>query len=587
MQMNYQMVYQNNLSIMLLLTRCKEAIRIQDYDGGVRRFREFLFYFQKTLEELIKNQNILIQDGIQIENTYMTGMLAELLAAQKENDYILLADYLELKVEPFLVMLQNMFSGKQLEHTQKNWFEDNLAVLQKKQERLAVLLKTEYEKHEFAEIDLLKPFTINSVTYSVEETQKGYLTIKIQRDGHHRYYHSNKDPREEGMYFASHYYNEEAFSYEVLGAGLLYHIWGLADKVSNALPINVYEPDLIILIINMMHYHLGHAFEHFLTLHYDPNLTKLINAIETNPYGFVIHAPSIDNIAMDTMKERMRSFFITDSSFRNQRTLLDCNFKLNVKALELSDDVSKKVEHDVWRYFFGKDIYIVAAGPSLDKNLEQLRQKPKNAVIISTGTTFHKMISMGIRPDYVMVTDPNERVIFQLRENEKESIPMILLSTANRQFIQKYHGKKYLIFQKEYKPAEEYAGLNNLTLYETGGSVTTTALDFSIRANAGRIIFLGLDLAFTNNLAHASDTSNMIATDEEELIEVKEYFGGKVLSDAKFIMYRKWIEKRIQRKDAHQIQMINATEGGSYILGMKHIPLERVIGKRMNEQIGD
>jgi len=439
---------------MLLLTRCKEAIRIQDYDGGVRRFREFLFYFQKNLEELIKNQNILIRDGIQIENTYMTGMLAELLAAQKENDYILLADYLELKVVPFLVMLQNMFSGKQLEHTQKNWFEDNLAVLQKKQERLAVLLKTEYEKHEFAEIDLLKPFTINSVTYSVEETQKGYLTIKIQRDGHHRYYHSNKDPREEGMYFASHYYNEEAFSYEVLGAGLLYHIWGLADKVSYALPINVYEPDLIILIINMMHYHLGHAFEHFLTLHYDPNLTKLINAIETNPHGFVIHAPSIDNIAMDTMKERMRSFFITDSSFRNQRTLLDCNFKLNVKALELSDDVSKKVEHDVWRYFFGKDIYIVAAGPSLDKNLEQLRQKPKNAVIISTGTTFHKMISMGIRPDYVMVMDPNERVIFQLRENEKESIPMILLSTANRQFIQKYHGKKYLIFQKEYKPAE-------------------------------------------------------------------------------------------------------------------------------------
>ena len=572
---------------MLLLTRCKEAIRIQDYDGGVRRFREFLFYFQKTLEELIKNQNILIQDGIQIENTYMTGMLAELLAAQKENDYILLADYLELKVEPFLVMLQNMFSGKQLEHTQKNWFEDNLAVLQKKQERLAVLIKTEYEKHEFAEIDLLKPFTINSVTYSVEETQKGYLTLKIQRDGHHRYYHSNKDPREEGMYFASHYYNEEASSYEVLGAGLLYHIWGLADKVSYALPINVYEPDLIILIINMMHYHLGHAFEHFLTLHYDPNLTKLINAIETNPHGFVIHAPSIDNIAMDTMKERMRSFFITDSSFRNQRTLLDCNFKLNVKALELSDDVSKKVEHDVWRYFFGKDIYIVAAGPSLDKNLEQLRQKPKNAVIISTGTTFHKMISMGIRPDYVMVTDPNERVIFQLRENEKESIPMILLSTANRQFIQKYHGKKYLIFQKEYKPAEEYAEQNNLTLYETGGSVTTTALDFSIRANAGRIIFLGLDLAFTNNLAHASDTSNMIATDEEELIEVKEYFGGKVLSDAKFIMYRKWIEKRIQRKDAHQIQMINATEGGSYILGMKHIPLEQVIGKRMNEQIGD
>ena len=578
--MNYQMVYQNNLSVMLLLTKCKEAIRVQDYDSGVRRFREFLFYFQKTLEELIKNQSTLLQEGIQIESTCMTGMLSELMEAQKENDYILLADYLELKVQPFLVMLQNTFSGKLPEHSRKNWFEDNLTALQKKQERLAVLLQTEYQKHGFAELDLMKPFTINSVTYSVEETQKGYLTIKVKRNGHNRYYHSNQDPREEGMHFASHYYNEEAFSYEVLGAGLLYHVWGLADKVSYALQIKVYEPDMVILIINMMHYHLAHAFENFLTLHYDPNLTKLIGAIEENPHGFVIHAPSIENIAMDTMKERMRSFFITDSSFRNQQTLLDCNFKINSRTLETREDVSLRVEHEIWKNFYGRDVYIIAAGPSLDKNLELLRKRTENTVVISTGTTFHKMLAAGIRPDYVMVTDPNDRVIFQLRENEEETIPMILLSTANRQFIQKYHGKKYLIFQNGYRPAEEYAIKNNLTLYETGGSVTTTALDFSIRAKAGRIIFLGLDLAFTNNLAHASDTSNMVATDEDELLEVKEYYGGKVFSDAKFIMYRKWIEKRIQSMDAKQIQIINATEGGSYILGMKHIPLDQVIGKR-------
>lgn len=101
----------------------------------------------------------------------------------------------------------------------------------------------------------------------------------------------------------------------------------------------------------------------------------------------------------------------------------------------------------------------------------------------------------------------------------------------------------------------------------------------SAQKPAGLFSF-GLDLAFTNNLAHASDTSTMVATDEDELLEVKEYYGGKVLSDAKFIMYRKWIEKRIQSMDAKQIQIINATEGGSYILGMKHIPLDQVIGKR-------
>lgn len=74
----------------------------------------------------------------------------------------------------------------------------------------------------------------------------------------------------------------------------------------------------------------------------------------------MIHAPSIGkNIAMDTMKERMRSFFITDSSFRNQQTLLDCNFKINSRTLETREDVSLRVEHEIWKNFYGRDVYII------------------------------------------------------------------------------------------------------------------------------------------------------------------------------------------------------------------------------------
>jgi len=573
------MIYQNNVSVLLLITRCKEAIRIQDYDNGVRRFREFLFYFQKTLEEVIKNEIILQEADIIIDSSYLTGMLSELMDAQKENDYILLADYLELKVQPFLIMIQESFRLKIPENFRKNWFEENIEILKMKDERLSVLLQTEYNKLELDDFDILKPLKVNQTVYSIEETQKGYLTLKVTRNHHTRYYHSNQDPREEGIYFANQYYNEDANGYDVLGAGLLYHVWGMADKVSCSVKIDVYEPDLLILIFNMMIYNLSHAFDNFLVLHYDPNLSKIINVIEENPYGFIIHAPSIDNIAMDTMKERIRSFFITDSSFRNQKILLGNNFKLNVQALSTIESVSDQAESEVWPRLKGKDVYIVAAGPSLDLNVNLLNKRPQDCVLISTGTTFHKLMALNIRPDYVMITDPNERVIFQLRNNEHEKIPIILLSTANRQFIQKYQGKKYLVFQKDFLPAENYAGKNGCPLYETGGSVATMSLDFAIRAGAARIIFLGLDLAFTNNLAHADDTSNMVATDEDELIEVKEYYGGKVLSDAKFIMYRRWIEKRIQKEDTYGIEIINATEGGSYIYGMKHTPLGALINQ--------
>lgn len=578
--MNMLFVYQNNISVLYLLTKCKEAIRVQDFDGGVRRFREFLVYFQRTLDEVMKHADALLEEGILIDSTYLIGMLGELMEAQQENDLILLADYLELKVQPYLILLQDKLGNKLPAKYIENRFESNIENLRKRDERLATLLETEYRKLHLAKADLLEPIQTEWVTYTIEETQKGYKTLKVTRAGHSKYYHSNQDPREEGMAFARQYYHEEALEYHVLGAGLMHHVFGLTDQLSLALPIHVYEPDVVIIILNLMLYDFTHLFSTCLTLHYDPNLNHLFDEITQNPNGFVIHAPSIDNIAMDTMKERIHAFFIADSSFRNQKILLETNFKLNMQALANEESVSVEVEAQVWNKMEGKDVYLIAAGPSLDRNLEQLKERPGNSIIISTGTTFYKMLSLGIRPDYVIISDPNERVIYQLRGNEEETIPMILLATANRQFIQKYKGKKYLIFQKEYAPSEKYASEHKKRLFETGGSVATTALDFAIRAGARRIIFLGLDLAFTNNLAHAQDTSNMVASDPADLIPVKEYFGGKVLSDAKFIMYRKWMEKRIQKEDSLKIEIINATEGGSYVYGMKHIPLSTFLGRK-------
>lgn len=106
----------------------------------------------------------------------------------------------------------------------------------------------------------------------------------------------------------------------------------------------------------------------------------------------------------------------------------------------------------------------------------------------------------------------------------------------------------------------------------------TTALDAVLRLGARRLVFVGLDLAFTDNLAHASGTSNRVATDIGDLTPVKAWSGGTVYADSKFILYRTWMERRLKEKDAAEAEVVNATEGGSYIEGMRHIPLAEVIG---------
>lgn len=48
------------------------------------------------------------------------------------------------------------------------------------------------------------------------------------------------------------------------------------------------------------------------------------------------------------------------------------------------------------RVFAGKDVFIVAAGPSLDKNIELLRERSDKSIILATGTVFQKLMRLGM-----------------------------------------------------------------------------------------------------------------------------------------------------------------------------------------------
>lgn len=179
--------------------------------------------------------------------------------------------------------------------------------------------------------------------------------------------------------------------------------------------------------------------------------------------------------------------------------------------------------------------------------------------------------------------DANERIVWHFNNIEKENVPMFLLSTAAHKLKQSYAGKKYLIFQKDYPKAEEYAKEHGLTLYETGGSVMTTALDIAIRMGCKKIVFLGLDLAYTGNYAHAAGTSRREIPEGSTDLRMVEAIGGEMLYTSRSLtMYRKWIERRIARERASDIAFIDASEGGARIKGTQIKTLKEVIADEKN-----
>jgi hypothetical protein len=369
---------------------------------------------------------------------------------------------------------------------------------------------------------------------------------------------------------------KESGRYHLLGIGLGYEAYHLYHMTKKSIPIDVYESDLQLIALTVKYLRMDIALKDMITIHYDPDLQLLKKALGKKDEQVLLYPPAIRNIQNQVLRRSFEKFSILEESIRCNRILMNANYLQNEKNfVEHRNEVG--VVDELEEEFKNKTVYIIAAGPSLDKNIMELKSKSTERVILATGTVFKKLMKLSIPPDYIIITDPAEKVLLQIKGYENCDIPLLLLSTANAKFMKQYKAKKYLIYQKEYPKAELAAEQLQTKAYGTGGSVSTTALDVAINLKAKKIIFLGLDLAFTNQLAHASDTSSQIATDEEDLIPVKGWSGDVVYSNEKFILYREWIEKRIQEKDCAGISFINATEGGSFIVGMKHETLQDVL----------
>lgn len=523
-----------------------EAAYSQDYDTVNRSIKDtFMPSYQSFLQELLTDQRGTWGDVNQ-EKEQLIQTTSLLVEAQEQQDYLLLADYLELSLQPLLGLLLGIA-------------RESVNLIEQVDYRLTNgPYFPEYTRKD------------KQQEYQIEPTQQGPLTMKVSGAEGSFYFHSNVNPWKEATRWVQTYSEDREEEYAVLGLGLGYHVISLWKRTQGAIPVHVYEPDASILTLAERYQDFSVCQGRNLYIHYDPELTMLMKKLSANTATLAIHHPSLRNIPKSAQKDALERFFVIDSSRRKQAKYLYANFTSNCKAGARPVD---ELQED----FKGKDVFLIAAGPSLDKNVAPLKERSDNSIVLATGTVFRKLMGMGIMPDYVMITDANERIIWQVYVHRNEQIPLLVLSSAYHQLCTEYKGPKYMIFQRDFPPAEEYAKKHGCMLFETGGSVSTTALDVCIRLQAARIIFLGLDLAFTDNLAHASGTSNRVAADQETLQPVKAYNGSVVYTDHKFNMYAQWIEERLQQEDAKQIPVINATEGGRYIAGMEYRTLQDVL----------
>lgn len=527
----------------------------------VNNFRKQSFFTGSCImRNLISALDVLTEKLEILHETDFISILQAILQAQENRDYILLSDILECDLLPCLQNIQIKMQGEETQKAPDYW-EKNMTELQ------------EHAENEYQE--LYKTLSSASISSSDRYKQmfaiNGQPTVKVKCQNKEILIHSSVNPEYQSQVWAEDVLKEIGREYVIYGMGLGYHIQALL-KADDVCKVIVLENSIELLTeafrdLDWVNY----IKQKRVRIFYNSNAIKLMEKFSAWISGreFCIYYPSLCITEEESVRERLEDFFVSVNSMREQAHLLEENF-YKINRMELPECSILK------SCFKKRTIAIVGGGPSLDEQIDDMKKYREQMKIWSVGTAARKLINEGIIPDLIVIEDAQENMYKQVCNLPTEHIPLLLLSTASAKILDYYKGQSYVAYQKGYDLAEKRAQELGVQTYQTGGSVTTLALDVALRFGADKIILIGVDLAYTDNRSHASGMGYEIKEGKEYRM-VTSTDGRQIKTSRNLDIYRKWIEHRIVEEN---IPILN-TGRGAQIAGTQTVVIQELYGCEM------
>lgn len=239
--------------------------------------------------------------------------------------------------------------------------------------------------------------------------------------------------------------------------------------------------------------------------------------------------------------------------------------------------------------FKGRPAFIVSAGPSLDRNIDELKRIGNSAVIIAVDTIAERLINKGIIPHFICTVERESIVwdYFYEKQEYPSELYLVAPPVVDPRITQKFSNRAILPMRetvREYKWFSDILGLCQDDFVWMGGSCAHLAFGIAIHFGASPIVLLGQDLAFGIGKSHADGTiyeNKPVGSGESELF-VPGYYGAQVPTRKVWFEFKLLFEKKIELIDN---KVINATEGGAKIEGTLQQPLKEVIDQYCNDKI--
>ena len=238
--------------------------------------------------------------------------------------------------------------------------------------------------------------------------------------------------------------------------------------------------------------------------------------------------------------------------------------------------------------FQGRPAVIVAAGPSLNKNVHLLAEAKNRSVIICVGTALKALLAQDLRPDLVVTLDPTEGN-YRLFEGAAVKDEYLCYEPQTHYKIPCLFRDRRFAFNSFVSPLSLWLRqlYGDKGYAEPGGSVAIAAFGIACQIGANPIVFIGQDLAYTDGHTHArgtvyEDRKVDLQAANPNLLRAPGIDGSTVVTSRNMHTFLVRFEELFaEHKDR---LIIDATEGGALKRGTVVMSFREAIDRYFTEE---
>ncbi len=474
-------------------------------------------------------------------------------------------------------------------------FEANLAALEKRYPDMAQAART---------------LDIDAQRYRLVETQSGRPNLEVESANGPVSFHSQYDPVRECERQMQSTPNDCVFTPVVLGAGLGYSLRWLYDKRRDLFfdcALVEYDPAVFKLAMQVTPMHDIIADARF----------QIQLGDDWGQWNDVVHA-----LIPGVMSSRLQvaphppSQSLAPEFYQQAVGLLEARVQLARAEFDLMINTGGRIQENLWGNLLpsvnaagvnhlpdslkGKPVIVVAAGPSLDKNVHQLVEAQSKCVILCVDTALRTLRANHIAPHVVVSNDPTELNVHHFEGVEfarntilaydPELYAPITRSWPGRRLLMNLEKTAFTRWMERAVAPFGYT--------PKGVSVGNAAFFLARALGADPVIFVGLDLAFDSEGGRTHTQGSALHREhqsikegasqaelgprpeagamQEKIVWVNGVNGGQVPTSHIMSMYLRQFVEEIARTNA---RVIDATEGGALIAGTEIKTLKETLSE--------